>query len=244
MVAFGILSQNLPTQKPSPALSRPVQELFALRDEVIALKREGRHRDALPKAEESVRRHVSLLSENSRYTAESYCRLGQVQEELGTFREAEASFREAVEIWKKMLGPDHEDTAAGMSNLAGALSSQHRFEEALSLYQRALAATEKATSPRSSATATILDNLGRLLRDMGRYREAEGYYRRALAFREELPENGADIAQSLENLTMVFPGRRAKSNGQSPTSATFRRADTNGPPASQRLGAGWSAKRP
>jgi tetratricopeptide (TPR) repeat protein len=110
-------------------------------------------------------------------------------------------FRIALDAREKVLGPEHQDTATSLDNLADLLRDQGSFADALPLHQRALAIREKTLGPRHPDTATSLDNLAILLKARGDFAGARPLYARALAIREAAlgPEHPA-TATSLNNL--------------------------------------------
>ena len=120
------------------------------------------------------------------------------------YAEAEQLSRHAVEIRHKLLGPDHEDTAASLNDLAVLCDRQGRYAEAEPLYERALAIREKTLGPDHPDTATSLNNLATLYDSQGRYAEAEPLYERALAIREKAfgPDH-PHTASSLNNLAFL-----------------------------------------
>jgi tetratricopeptide (TPR) repeat protein len=59
---------------------------------------------------------------------------GQAEIALGFLKETEISFRRALGIQEKALGPDHPNVAAGLNNLAVLYCAQGRYAEAEPLY--------------------------------------------------------------------------------------------------------------
>lgn len=107
----------------------------------------------------------------------------------------------ALAIREKVLGPEHADTANGLSNLAGLRQAMGQYAQALSLYARALAIRERVLGPEHADTANGLSNLAGVHQAMGQYAQALPLYQRALAIREQVlgPEH-ANTATSLNNL--------------------------------------------
>ena len=57
--------------------------------------------------------------------------------------QAEPLYQRACTIYEKVLGPEHPDTAASLTNLAAYYASQGRYERAEPLFQRTLYVCEK-----------------------------------------------------------------------------------------------------
>ena len=79
---------------------------------------------------------------------------------------AEQLLREALEMRRKALGPDHVDVAGTMTLLAGALIETQRYEEARTLaadakaiYLKALGAKHWRTASAASAEGAALAGL-------------------------------------------------------------------------------------
>ena len=126
-------------------------------------------------------------------------------DDRGDYAAAEPLYRQALDLSRRVLGPEHPDTATALNNLASLYKSQNRYADAWPLYQQALAVNEKALGPDHLSTGVSLNNLGSLLDDLGRYAEAEPLYARGLAIREAvLGPAHTDTAQSLSNLGMVY----------------------------------------
>ncbi len=111
----------------------------------------------------------------------------------------------ALAIRKKVLGPEHPDTATSLNSLGFLLKSKGEHADARSYYKRALAIKEKVLGPEHPDTATSLNNLGALLQSQGDHVGARPYYERALAIREKVlgPEH-PKTATSLSNLGFLL----------------------------------------
>ena len=117
------------------------------------------------------------------------------------YAEAEPLHRRALDIYEKVLGPEHPDTAMSLNNLADLLLLKGEYAQAEPLFRRALEIREKALGPEHPNTARSLNNLAALLESKGEYAEAESLFRRALKIRKkELGSEHPRTAQSLSNL--------------------------------------------
>ena len=96
--------------------------------------------------------------------------------------EAEPLYHRALEIWERVLGPDHPNTASSLNNLAALYDSQGKLTEAEPLFRRALEIRERVLGPDHPDTALSLNNLAVLYKAQGKLTEAEPLYRRAWRF--------------------------------------------------------------
>ncbi len=130
--------------------------------------------------------------------------LGVLQYHQGDYEAAEPLYRRSLEIWERVLGADHPDTATSLNNLAGLYESQGRYEAAAPLYRRSLEIRERVLGADHPATAQSLNNLAGLYRSQGRYEAAEPLLRRSLEIKERvLGADHPDTAASLNNLAVL-----------------------------------------
>lgn len=124
---------------------------------------------------------------------------------------------EAIAIWEQVLtwaelrlGPQHRQTVAVLSTLAGLYSNQGNYRKAEPLYVRALEISEKTLGASHSDTGIALNNLGFLYSEKGEYKKAIALYNRALVISEQTlgPEH-PETAVVLNNLAA-----RHKDQGQ------------------------------
>jgi Flp pilus assembly protein TadD len=83
-----------------------------------------------------------------------------------------------------VLGPEHPNTLAIMSNLALVLNSQGKYEEAEVMNRQTLALREKVIGPEHPDTLVSMSNLAAVLDRQGKYEEAEVMNRQTLSLRE------------------------------------------------------------
>lgn len=119
--------------------------------------------------------------------------------------EAEALYRQALELRRRLVGPETADTAAAMESLALGLMAEGKYNEAEALMRQALAIDERTPGSQSAGLARAENDLGRILRVAGRYAEAEPHFRRGLEIREKvLGADDPDTATSLNNLGLML----------------------------------------
>src|SRR5262249_10268044 len=102
-------------------------------------------------------------------------------------------------------GPDHEEVATNLDNLAVLYSRQGRDADSEPLFRRALAIKEKALGPDHPDVAVSLSNLAGTYDNKGRHADAEPLYKRSLAIREKAfgPDH-PKVAESLNNLALLY----------------------------------------
>ena len=127
----------------------------------------------------------------------------------GKYQEAIPLAEKAVELAKRVYGPEQPNTATSLNNLALLYWATGEYAKAEPLYQEALRIWQKVLGSEHPYTATSLNNLALLYQVMGEYAKAEPLYLEALRIRQKVlgPEH-PDTAQSLNNLAMLY-GQRA-----------------------------------
>ncbi|OQN95386.1 hypothetical protein B0A48_18634 [Cryoendolithus antarcticus] len=98
----------------------------------------------------------------------------------GKYESAETMNRRALEGCEKVLGKEHPDTLASVSNLALVLQYQGKYEAAETMNRRALEGCEKVLGKDHPDTLTSMSNLALVLQYQGKYEAAETMNRRAL----------------------------------------------------------------
>jgi len=86
-------------------------------------------------------------------------KLARLQEDRGSFIEAESLFREALAMRVRIYGDDHPETATILNNLGWLMYVAGRLDEAEPLLQRALRTRRRHLPHPHSDTATTLNNL-------------------------------------------------------------------------------------
>jgi len=122
-----------------------------------------------------------------------------------SFEVVELLFRKALAINENTVGPNHQNTASCLNNLAGLLQATNRLDEAEPLMRRALSIDESSFGANHPNVARDLNNLAVLLQDTNRLDEAEPLMKRALSIDES--SFGADhpnVAIRLNNLAQLL----------------------------------------
>lgn len=166
--------------------------------------------------------------------------LAWVIDRVATYRQAQARFREAIELFEwavrvscEVLGPDHPDTSSYRSNL-GLCLCHVDAKDAAALLHEVVEGYQSLPSEqllRSSGYATALQNLGFVELSLDRLDEAESHFLSALAvYGRTIPEREweqhTEIAHLLNNMGLVYrkQGRTAHSLQIFERVLTFHRA--------------------
>lgn len=134
--------------------------------------------------------------------------LGKTYQSLGLYAEAEPHLRQALEIRKRVLGPEHGEVAASLNDLASLLHDEGKRTEAEPLYREALRIRKKVLGPGHIDTSATLNDLGLLLKQQGDLDGAEALYRESLAIkRTSLGEAHGDLAQAINSMAQLLQAR-------------------------------------
>ena len=121
------------------------------------------------------------------------------------YAEAEAPTRKVREVFRRVLGEDHLETATSCNNLAEVLDAQAKHVEAEPFLQQALASWPSALGENHPHKADIYSNLAYNLFVQGKYAEAERHLQQALLiWRRTRGEAHSDTARCYNNLAEVL----------------------------------------
>lgn len=101
------------------------------------------------------------------------------------YAEAEISYREAWEGYKRHLGSDHPKTIVMLTILAISCRNQEKFEEAETHLEECAAVLRRSLGPDHPDSLRALMNWTICIDKQGRYKEAETKYREVLKGREK-----------------------------------------------------------
>jgi serine/threonine protein kinase len=208
-----------PELKGNPALSGLRQKLLR---EPLAFFRDLRDRlradpDARPES----------LDRLARVTAD----LGALHVEIGDVRDALATFREAIEIYRGLAEADrgseefrsrlalcHQKAGSILQELGRTAEAMAELEAARAIWRALLDARPDAPDFRRHM-ASCREGVGQLLQSTGRTAEAMEAYREALAMRQKLADERPDLAdrrfevsqsQQTIGVMLLVSGRRAE----------------------------------
>jgi eukaryotic-like serine/threonine-protein kinase len=112
--------------------------------------------------------------------------MGYVYENLGLYPRAQSLDQRALDIQRRVLGPEHPDTLSSMNNMANVLSAEGRYPEAEKLQRETLDIRRRVLGPEHPQTLQSLYNLANVLEHKGQYAEAEKLYRQTLDVQRRL----------------------------------------------------------
>jgi CHAT domain-containing protein/Tfp pilus assembly protein PilF len=125
-------------------------------------------------------------------------------DDAGKFEEAEAQFRQALEIVERVKGSDDVTTATIVASLASCLVDRRRFAEAEPLFDRALPILESKLGSDDPVTLRTRTRQGRMYMFSGQRVNAERAIQRSLPLLEQsLGLNHPFVAESLTVLGIV-----------------------------------------
>jgi len=183
------------------AVQDPLKRAAGLMKEVQQYHREGRYRDAIPKAREALALREQALGPDHPEVATSLNSLAELLRLTGDYGGARPLYERALKIREQVLGPNHRDVTTSLNNLALVLQAIGDYAGARTLFERALKTREQTLGPNHSWVALSLNNLARLLLIIGDYAAAKPLYERALKIREQtLGPNHPAVAASLTGL--------------------------------------------
>jgi len=121
--------------------------------------------------------------------------------ERGQYADAKPLFKQAMKIYRTVLGERHPDYATSLNNLAALYHAMGRHADAEPLFKQAMEIRRTVLGERHPHYATSLNNLAGLYNNMGRHADAEPLYKQAMEIRRTvLGERHPDYADSLNNL--------------------------------------------
>jgi CHAT domain-containing protein/Tfp pilus assembly protein PilF len=195
--------ERLATMK--PAQRRRLKEAEGLNAQVEALFQQGKFREAIASAQESLALRKQALGERHPDYATSLNNLAELYHFQGDYARAKPLLRQALALRKQALGKQHPAYATSLNNLALLYQDQGDYARAEPLYRQALAIQKQALGEQHPDYATCMHNLAGLYRSQGDYARAEPLYHQALAIQKQaLGEQHPEYAASLHNLALLY----------------------------------------
>ena len=131
--------------------------------------------------------------------------MAQTYIDLGLYSEARQQVERAVELHRRVLGPENPKTLASMSRLGAALLHQGKYPESETLLSQTVETMRHALGPQHPDLAAAMFNLATIYLHRGKYPQAEALFRQTLEIRRRLfgPEHRATLA-SMEGLASAY----------------------------------------
>jgi tetratricopeptide (TPR) repeat protein/tRNA A-37 threonylcarbamoyl transferase component Bud32 len=127
--------------------------------------------------------------------------IGKVYLDLGQYTNAEAMYRQALAMQKKLLPSEHPVVATALRNLGGALELEGKLAEAENLDRQALAMRRKLFGNEHPEVAHALESVATVTGLQGKLTEAESMLREVVAMQKRLlGSEDPDVATSIQNL--------------------------------------------
>ena len=137
--------------------------------------------------------------------AHYYNQLGYIKDHQGDYNKAIWYYKQGLEIYQKMLPPNHPSLATSYNNIGGVYKSMGEYSEALSFYEESLDIKQKTLPKNHPSLATSYNNIGAVYKNMGEYLKALSFYGKALEiFEKTLPSNHPSLATSYNNIGLVY----------------------------------------
>ena len=131
--------------------------------------------------------------------------MGKTYASLGLYTRAQPLIEGAVEIQRRVLGPEHPDTLSSLNLLASDLRRQGHYAEAEKLNRETLDMRRRVLGPEHPDTLVSMNSLASDLWKEGQVAEAEKLYRETLDIRRRvLGPYHSDTLASMNNLANVL----------------------------------------
>jgi serine/threonine protein kinase len=145
------------------------------------------------------------LSKDPELQAQMMQVMGEVYRQLGLYPQAESLVTRAVDIQRRLLGPENPETLKSLNSLAVILYREGHFTEAEKLNRQTLDIRRRHLGPEHPDTVVSMSNLALNLWRLGRYADAENLTRQTLDIRRRIlgPEH-PDTLALMSNLGMIL----------------------------------------
>jgi tetratricopeptide (TPR) repeat protein len=143
-------------------------------------------------------------------TAIALNNLAQTDRFQGRYLQAEAEYREAIDLWRESMGPQHPDVGKGLVNLAALYHERQRESGAEELYRNAIAIFERAFGPDNVQTLTARNELADVLRAERRFSESARLGQETLAALEKaVAPDDVRLAHARQNRARLIADTRS-----------------------------------
>jgi eukaryotic-like serine/threonine-protein kinase len=164
----------------SATVSALLSDLLTAGDPYASGQREPTVREVLDAGAE---RFSDELAQQPEILAEMLTVLGRVYQRLGAYDRAQPLLEEALAVWRRLGGPDHERVAQSLNDLGVLLGERGEYAAAEPYLQQALEMRRRLLGEEHEQVAVTLVELGRVYTDQGLQERAEPLFREALAVR-------------------------------------------------------------
>jgi eukaryotic-like serine/threonine-protein kinase len=131
--------------------------------------------------------------------------IGKAYEDLGLYREAAKQHEAALDLRRRVLGPEHPDTLRSMNNLAIVYADEGKYAQAEMLHSQAQEIERRVMGPEHPNTLMSMHNLALVYMREGKYAQAETLYGQTLEIeRRVLGPEHPNTVQSMVNLGIIY----------------------------------------
>jgi serine/threonine protein kinase len=152
--------------------------------------------------------------------------IGQTYTDLGLYPEAGKQLERALDLRRRVLGPEHPDTLVTTSNVAALYDLEGKYAQAEALHSQILEMRRRVLGPEHPDTLKSMMNLALAYFDEGKYPQAEALQSQTLAIKRRVlgPEH-PDTVKSLYNLAIVYwwEGKQAQADALLTQTLEFQR---------------------
>jgi eukaryotic-like serine/threonine-protein kinase len=131
--------------------------------------------------------------------------IGQTYTDLGIYRDAGKQLERALDLRRRVLGPEHPDTLKSMNSLAVVYWYGGKYPQAEDLHRQTLEIKRRVLGPEHPDTLMSMNNLGVVYDDEGKYAQAEALDSQTLELKRRVlgPEHDATL-RSMTNLALAY----------------------------------------
>ena len=157
-----------------------LQEAEKLNNLALQLSVDGKHKEAIAKAQEALLIRDTWLDSEHPGVVDSLDNLARLYFQVERYSDAEISYKRILAIRGKNSGPEFPATAEILNNMAILYKTTQRYAEAEPLYMRVLSIKEKSLGLEHPDTAITLLDLTTLYLYTNRAKEAKSLLSRAV----------------------------------------------------------------
>jgi len=152
-------------------------------------------REILDKSSEEIE---SGLAKDPESKAQMLQVMGTVYDGLGLYARAQSLFEQALDIQRRVLGPENRDTLSSMYRLSWVLNKQGHYAEAEKLQSETLNIQRRVLGNEAPDALASMNNLAAELFSLGRFAESEKMDRETIAIRRRVlgPEDAETLSET------------------------------------------------
>jgi CHAT domain-containing protein/tetratricopeptide (TPR) repeat protein len=124
---------------------------------------------------------------------------------MGVYDKAEPLFIQVLELWKKLLGEQHQNYSTTLNNLAALYYNMGQYEKAIPIYKQAIEIDRKVLGEKNPSYANSLNNLATAYVSLAQFEKAEPLYKQAIEITgKALGTENPDYASRLSNMAYFY----------------------------------------